>query len=66
MENFISSLSRHFSVGRSKKNEMGATCSLPEVQQKSNHGFGVERCRKEINRKTYTFMGIILKWTLNI
>jgi len=37
---------------------------LPEVQKKSSHGFGVERCRKEVSRKIYTFIGIILKWTL--
>jgi hypothetical protein len=42
-ENFISSLSSYYSGGRSKKNEMGATCSLPEVQKKSNQVFGVER-----------------------
>jgi len=42
-ENFISSLSRCYSGGRSKENEMGTTCSLPEVQKKSNQGFGVER-----------------------
>jgi hypothetical protein len=66
MENFTYSLSRYYYGGRSKKNKMGATCSLPDVQKKSNHGFGVERCRKEVNGKTSTFKGIILKLTLKI